>query len=207
MPIHQALTKSKKIRVVLPRHEQGGAFAAEGYARATGRARCLYGDIGTRVRRISSPALPMPSWTRFRWWQSPGKSIRKHDRAGAFQGDRCVRHDAADGRSTAILSGTSTTFRALSRRLSYCAELDVPGPVLIDIPKNIQIARTQPIYPRSVKLRGYNPIRKADGRCDPRANRPDRTRRKSRSSIVAGRRSPGTPPRNWQSLRRELKFP
>ena len=36
MPIHQALTKSKKIRVVLPRHEQGGAFAAEGYARATG---------------------------------------------------------------------------------------------------------------------------------------------------------------------------
>src|SRR5215470_3957186 len=38
MEIHQALTKSKKIRTVLPRHEQGGAFAAEGYARATGRA-------------------------------------------------------------------------------------------------------------------------------------------------------------------------
>ena len=38
MPIHQALTKSKKIRTVLPRHEQGGVFAAEGYARATGKA-------------------------------------------------------------------------------------------------------------------------------------------------------------------------
>src|SRR5205085_7410566 len=38
MEIHQALTRSKKIRAVLPRHEQGGAFAAEGYARATGRA-------------------------------------------------------------------------------------------------------------------------------------------------------------------------
>src|SRR5436853_1373917 len=38
MEIHQALTKSKKIRTVLPRHEQGGAFAAEGYARVTGRA-------------------------------------------------------------------------------------------------------------------------------------------------------------------------
>src|ERR1051325_5805230 len=38
MEIHQALTKSKQIRTVLPRHEQGGAFAAEGYARATGRA-------------------------------------------------------------------------------------------------------------------------------------------------------------------------
>src|SRR5262249_54053440 len=38
MEIHQALPRSKKIRTVLPRHEQGGAFAAEGYARATGRA-------------------------------------------------------------------------------------------------------------------------------------------------------------------------
>src|ERR1700744_1932229 len=37
MEFHQALTKST-IRTILPRHEQGGAFAAEGYARATGRA-------------------------------------------------------------------------------------------------------------------------------------------------------------------------
>src|SRR5438876_10723260 len=38
MELHQALTKSKRIRTVLPRHEQGGAFAAEGYARASGKA-------------------------------------------------------------------------------------------------------------------------------------------------------------------------
>src|SRR5438445_11943052 len=37
MEIHQALTRSKKIRTFLPRHEQGGVFAAEGYARATGK--------------------------------------------------------------------------------------------------------------------------------------------------------------------------
>src|SRR5438874_11391280 len=37
MELHQALTRSKKIRTILPRHEQGGSFAAEGYARATGR--------------------------------------------------------------------------------------------------------------------------------------------------------------------------
>jgi acetolactate synthase-1/2/3 large subunit len=36
MEIHQGLTQTKKIRMVLPRHEQGGAFAAGGYARATG---------------------------------------------------------------------------------------------------------------------------------------------------------------------------
>src|SRR5688572_19716514 len=38
MEFHQALTRSKKIRTILPRHEQGGVFAAEGYARATGKA-------------------------------------------------------------------------------------------------------------------------------------------------------------------------
>jgi hypothetical protein len=38
MELHQALTRSKQIRTILPRHEQGGAFAAEGYARATGKA-------------------------------------------------------------------------------------------------------------------------------------------------------------------------
>lgn len=38
MELHQALTRSKQIRTILPRHEQGGSFAAEGYARATGKA-------------------------------------------------------------------------------------------------------------------------------------------------------------------------
>src|ERR1043166_6991749 len=37
MELHQSLTRSKKIRTILPRHEQGGAFAAEGYARASGK--------------------------------------------------------------------------------------------------------------------------------------------------------------------------
>ena len=48
MPIHQALTRSTKIRTILPRHEQGGSFAAEGYARATGPAGCLHGDFRAR---------------------------------------------------------------------------------------------------------------------------------------------------------------
>src|ERR1700730_304900 len=39
MPIHQALTRySSQLRTILPRHEQGGGFAAEGYARSTGKA-------------------------------------------------------------------------------------------------------------------------------------------------------------------------
>ena len=46
MPIHQALTRSTQIRTILPRHEQGGAFAAEGYARVTGRAGVVMATSG-----------------------------------------------------------------------------------------------------------------------------------------------------------------
>src|SRR5882757_8206855 len=46
MPIHQALTRSKKIRTILPRHEQGGIFAAEGYARATGKVGVVMATSG-----------------------------------------------------------------------------------------------------------------------------------------------------------------
>ena len=37
MELHQALTRTTKIRTILPRHEQGGAFMAQGYSRATGK--------------------------------------------------------------------------------------------------------------------------------------------------------------------------
>ena len=46
MELHQALTRSTQIRTILPRHEQGGAFAAEGYARATGKAGVCMGTSG-----------------------------------------------------------------------------------------------------------------------------------------------------------------
>ena len=54
MPIHQALTKSTKIRTVLPRHEQGGVFAAEGYARVTGRAGVCMATSGPGATNLLS---------------------------------------------------------------------------------------------------------------------------------------------------------
>ena len=60
MPIHQALTRSKQIRTVLPRHEQGGSFAAEGYARVTGRTKGRSASTDTSsassAERLTSPA-------------------------------------------------------------------------------------------------------------------------------------------------------
>src|SRR6059036_3664735 len=46
MAMHQALTRSKKIRTILPRHEQGGVFAAQGFERASGRAGVVMATYG-----------------------------------------------------------------------------------------------------------------------------------------------------------------
>src|SRR5512142_1482090 len=53
MEIHQALTRSK-IRTILPRHEQGGAFAAEGYARASGKVGVCMATSGPGATNLVS---------------------------------------------------------------------------------------------------------------------------------------------------------
>jgi acetolactate synthase-1/2/3 large subunit len=90
MELHQALTKSK-IRTILPRHEQGGSFAAEGYARASGKAGVCMATSGPGATNlisaiadaymdsiplvsVTTPWAPGSSWCRMRsrsrdaWW-------------------------------------------------------------------------------------------------------------------------------------------
>src|SRR5262245_58931369 len=44
----------------------------------------------------------------------------------------------------------------------YIAQTGRPGPVVIDVPKNVQQQKSQPVFPREIHLRGYNPDRKAN---------------------------------------------
>src|SRR5918995_6578921 len=56
MPLHQSLTKYKdKIRTILPRHEQGGAFAAQGYARSTGKPGVAMATSGPGATNLVTP--------------------------------------------------------------------------------------------------------------------------------------------------------
>ena len=52
--LHQAFARSGKVRVILPRHEQGGAFAAEGYARATGKVGVCMATSGPGATNLVS---------------------------------------------------------------------------------------------------------------------------------------------------------
>jgi acetolactate synthase-1/2/3 large subunit len=158
MEIHQALTRSK-IRTVLPRHEQGGAFAAEGYARATGRAGVCMATSGpgatnlvTGIADAYMDSVPLVAITG----QVPQSMIGK----GAFQETDIYGMTLPVVKHSYLITDVNDIPRIIKEAF-HIAQTGRPGPVLIDIPKNVQQVRTQPVFPAEVNLRGYNPNRRA----------------------------------------------
>lgn len=158
MEIHQALTRSK-IRTVLPRHEQGGAFAAEGYARATGRAGVCMATSGpgatnlvTGIADAYMDSVPLVAITG----QVPQAMIGK----GAFQETDIYGMTLPVVKHSYLITDINEIPRVVKEAF-YIAQTGRPGPVLIDIPKNVQQARTQPVFPKQITVRGYNPDRHA----------------------------------------------
>ena len=159
MEIHQALTRSKKIRTVLPRHEQGGAFAAGGYGRATGRAGVCMATSGPGATNLVSgiadaymDSVPLIAITG----QVPQAMIGK----GAFQETDIYGMTLPIVKHSYLITDVNEIPRIVKEAF-HLAQTGRPGPVLIDLPKNVQQARTQPIFPKEVHLRGYNPNKRA----------------------------------------------
>ena len=156
MAMHQALTRSKKIRTILPRHEQGGVFAAQGYARATGRAGVVMATSGpgamnlvTGIADAFLDSTPLVAITG----QVPRHMIGK----GAFQETDVFGVTAPIVKHNYLVTDINDLPRIVKEAF-YIAQTGRPGPVLIDIPKDVQMGTTQPVWPDSVKLRGYNPV-------------------------------------------------
>src|SRR5213080_3088643 len=82
--LHQSLARTDKIRVILPRHEQGGSFAAEGYAGPTARWASAWRPA-VPAPPISYPRSPTPSWIRSRWWRSRARSFRNSSARWRFR--------------------------------------------------------------------------------------------------------------------------
>ena len=156
MAMHQALTRSKKIRTILPRHEQGGVFAAQGYARAKGRAGVVMATSGpgamnlvTGIADAFLDSTPLVAITG----QVPQHMIGK----GAFQETDVFGVTAPIVKHNYLVTDINDLPRIVKEAF-YIAQSGRPGPVLIDIPKNIQMGTTQPVWPAEVKFRGYNPV-------------------------------------------------
>ncbi len=160
MPIHQALTKTRKIRTILPRHEQGGVFAAEGYARVTGRAGVCMATSGpgatnlvTGIADAFMDSIPLVAITG----QVPQEMIGR----GAFQETDVFGMTLPMVKHSYLVWDINEIPRIVKEAF-HIAQSGRPGPVLIDIPKNIQNQTAQPIFPKTVSLRGYQPDKKAD---------------------------------------------
>jgi acetolactate synthase I/II/III large subunit len=160
MEIHQALTRSKKIRTVLPRHEQGGAFAADGYARATGRAGVCMATSGPGATNLVSgiadaymDSVPLIAITG----QVPQAMIGK----GAFQETDIYGMTLPVVKHSYLITDINDIPRIIKEAF-HIAQTGRPGPVLIDLPKNVQQARTQPAFPKEVQLRGYHTDKRAN---------------------------------------------
>lgn len=160
MELHQALTRSSKIRTILPRHEQGGSFAAEGYARASGKAGVCMATSGPGATNLISAiadaymdSVPLVSITG----QVPQAMIGR----GAFQETDFFGMTLPVVKHSYLITDINDIPRIVKEAF-YIAQSGRPGPVVIDFPKNIQQAKTQPVWPREVKLRGYTPERRAD---------------------------------------------
>ena len=164
MEIHQSLTKSK-IRTILPRHEQGGSFAAEGYARATGKAGVCMTTSGpgatnlvTAIADAYMDSCPLVCITGQVNLNMIGRS--------AFQETDMIGLTLPVVKHSYLVTDVNDLPRIVKEAF-YLAQSGRPGPVVIDIPKNIQQAKTQPVWPtlEQVKkgLPGYNqPDLKAD---------------------------------------------
>jgi len=158
MEIHQALTRSK-IRTVLPRHEQGGAFAAGGYARATGRAGVCMATSGpgatnlvTGIADAYMDSVPLIAIT--------GQVNQAMIGKGAFQETDIYGMTLPVVKHSYLVTDVNDIPRIIKEAF-YIAQTGRPGPVLIDLPKNVQQARTQPVFPTEVNLRGYDPYPRA----------------------------------------------
>ena len=164
MEIHQSLTKSK-IRTILPRHEQGGSFAAEGYARVTGKAGVCMTTSGpgatnlvTAIADAYMDSCPLVAIT--------GQVTQAMIGRGAFQETDMIGLTLPIVKHSYLVTDINDIPRIVKEAF-YIAQSGRPGPVVIDFPKNIQQARTQPVWPTLDEirkgLRGYNqPDLKAD---------------------------------------------
>src|ERR1700738_1665551 len=160
MPIHQALTRSTKIRTILPRHEQGGSFAAEGYARATGRPGVCIATSGpgatnlvTGIADAFMDSIPLVAITG----QVPQEMIGR----GAFQETDVFGMTLPVVKHSYLIMDIHEIPRVVKEAF-HIARTGRPGPVVIDIPKNIQNQMAQPVFPTELTLRGYQMSPKAD---------------------------------------------
>ena len=155
LPTYDALNFYPQVHHVLTRHEQGATHMADGYARATGKVGVAMATSGPgATNMVTGLATAMMD-------SSPIVCITGQVPTGAIGGDAFQETDVTGVTMPVTkhnyLVGDVKELAYVFKEAFHIARSGRPGPVLIDIPKDVQNAETEFIYPDEVKLPGYRP--------------------------------------------------
>ncbi len=156
--IYDELPRHQEIRHVLVRHEQGAVHAADGYARASGKVGACLVTSGpgatntvTGIATAYSDSIPLVVITGQVPTQLIGNdAFQEVDIVGITR--PCTKHN--------FLVKDINKLALTIRQAFYLARTGRPGPVLVDLPKDVMQAKAEFVWPEEVYLRSYNPTYK-----------------------------------------------
>jgi len=153
--LYDELMNVREIRHILPRHEQGGTHAADGYARATGKVGVAIATSGpgatntvTGIATAYMDSIPMVVICG----QVPTPLIGND----AFQEVDMIGITRPITKHSFLIRNPKD-IPTIVRKAFYIARSGRPGPVLIDFPKDVQIAQAEFKWPETIDIRGYKP--------------------------------------------------
>jgi acetolactate synthase-1/2/3 large subunit len=155
LPAYDPLFDSKKLRHILVRHEQGGGHAAEGYAQATGRVGVCMATSGPGATNLVTPiadaymdSVPLVAITG----QVPSAAIG----TDAFQEADIVGITMPITKHNFLVQSPDDIPRTIAEAF-HLAGTGRPGPVLVDLPKDVLQAQGRFSWPPQLDLPGYRP--------------------------------------------------
>ncbi len=155
LPLYDTLPQYPKLRHILVRHEQGAAHAADGYARATGKAGVCFATSGpgatnlvTGIANAHLDSVPMVAVT--------GQVARPFIGKDAFQEIDITGITVPITKHNYLVT-KADDLAAIVKEAFYLAQTGRPGPVLIDIPKDVFDEQANFTYPTRVDIPGYEP--------------------------------------------------
>lgn len=180
MPLHQALTRYEdQIRTILPRHEQGGGFAAQGYARTTGKPGVVMATSGpgatnlvTAIADAKLDSIPMIAIT--------GQVKTPVIGSDAFQETPIVEVCRGITKHHYLVTDVRDLCRVVKEAF-HIATTGRPGPVLIDMPKDIQEDTCEVDWDVEMNLPGYGFMH------EPRTARPEQIKQVAAAIKLAKR--------------------
>jgi len=155
LPFFDKVYESKDFNFILTRHEQGAAHAADGYARATGKVGVCVATSGpgatnlvTGIATAYMDSIPIVAITgQVKTFLIGNDAFQEADVTGITR--PITKHN--------FLVKDINELSGIVKEAFHIARTGRPGPVLIDLPVDVQIATADFHYPRDVAIRGYRP--------------------------------------------------